>query len=53
MLGRTERIDMKKKTSAFRANTVPETLKLIEVLGILQAREWQVASLDELRGFSI
>ena len=53
MLDRTERIDMKKKTGAFRANTVPETLKLIEVLGILQARELQVVSLNEFRGFSI
>lgn len=36
---------------AFGANTVPEILKPIEVLGILQARKWQVASLNEFRGF--
>ena len=40
-----------KKTGAFGANTVPEILKPIEVLGIIQARKWQVASLNEFRAF--
>jgi len=50
MLGSTEGIDVR-KIGAFGANTVPEILKPIEVLGILQARKWQVASLNEFRAF--
>jgi hypothetical protein len=30
---------------------VPKALKVVEVLGILQARKWQVASLNEFREF--
>ncbi|KAI0897973.1 heme peroxidase [Annulohypoxylon nitens] len=35
----------------FGARTVPKALKIIEVLGINQARKWQVASLNEFREF--
>jgi linoleate 10R-lipoxygenase len=35
----------------FGARMVPKTLKIVEVLGILQARKWQVASLNEFREF--
>lgn len=36
---------------AFGAQNVPTVLKLVEVMGIEQAREWQVASLNEVRKF--
>lgn len=36
---------------AFGANNVPKILKQVEVLGILQARKWQVATLNEFRLF--
>ncbi|KAF8540122.1 heme peroxidase, partial [Trichophaea hybrida] len=36
---------------AFGANNVPDILKQIEVLGIKQARNWQVATLNEFRNF--
>ena len=35
----------------FGARTIPHSLKIIEVLGIKQARQWQVASLNEFREF--
>jgi linoleate 10R-lipoxygenase len=35
----------------FGARTVPKALKIVEVLGINQARKWQVASLNEFREF--
>ncbi|KAI1378948.1 linoleate diol synthase precursor [Hypoxylon crocopeplum] len=34
---------------AFGANQVPSALRVIEVLGITQAREWHVATLNEFR----
>ncbi|KAI0007940.1 linoleate diol synthase precursor [Xylariaceae sp. FL0662B] len=34
---------------AFGANQVPSALRVIEVLGIKQAREWHVATLNEFR----
>ncbi|MCJ1351753.1 MAG: hypothetical protein MMC33_001737 [Icmadophila ericetorum] len=36
---------------AFGAQNVPTVLKLVEVMGIEQARDWQVATLNELRKF--
>jgi hypothetical protein len=36
---------------AFGANQVPEVLRDIEILGIMQARSWKLASLNEFRKF--
>ena len=36
---------------AFEANNVPTILRAVEVLGIEQARSWNVASLNEFRQF--
>ncbi|KAI5926939.1 linoleate diol synthase precursor [Camillea tinctor] len=36
---------------AFGANQVPEALRAVEILGINQAREWHVATLNELRQY--
>ena len=35
----------------FGARQVPKMLRMVEILGILQARKWQVASLNEFREF--
>ncbi|KAI0205662.1 heme peroxidase [Astrocystis sublimbata] len=35
----------------FGARNVPKALKIVEVLGINQARKWQIASLNEFRDF--
>ncbi|CCX12338.1 heme peroxidase [Pyronema domesticum] len=35
----------------FGANHVPDILKPVEILGIIQARKWQCASLNEFRKF--
>ncbi|KAI1650500.1 heme peroxidase [Daldinia loculata] len=35
----------------FGARTIPKALKVVEVLGIIQGRKWQVASLNEFREF--
>ncbi|OTB07391.1 hypothetical protein M426DRAFT_71767 [Hypoxylon sp. CI-4A] len=35
---------------AFGANQVPNAMRVIEILGITQAREWHVATLNEFRG---
>ncbi|KAF4461846.1 hypothetical protein FALBO_11355 [Fusarium albosuccineum] len=35
----------------FGARMVPKALKVVEVAGIMQARKWQVASLNEFREF--
>ena len=35
----------------FGARQVPKILRMVEILGILQARKWQVASLNEFREF--
>jgi hypothetical protein len=37
--------------AAFGANSIPDVMKNIEILGIKQAREWQVCSLNEFRQF--
>ncbi|PHH86123.1 hypothetical protein CDD83_10692 [Cordyceps sp. RAO-2017] len=37
--------------AAFGARMVPKALRIVEVLGIRQARRWQVASLNEFRAF--
>ena len=36
---------------AFGANQVPEVLRDIEILGIMQARSWKLASLNEFRKY--
>ncbi|KAL7621351.1 hypothetical protein AAE478_008672 [Parahypoxylon ruwenzoriense] len=36
---------------AFGANQVPTAMRVIEILGIKQAREWHVATLNELRQY--
>ncbi|KAF4976448.1 hypothetical protein FZEAL_6886 [Fusarium zealandicum] len=36
---------------AFGARMIPKALKVVEVLGIMQGRKWQVASLNEFRDF--
>lgn len=36
---------------AFGANRVPDILKSVEILGIIQARSWNLASLNEFRQF--
>jgi hypothetical protein len=36
---------------AFGANQVPEILRDVEILGIMQARAWKLASLNEFRKF--
>ncbi|MCJ1452325.1 hypothetical protein MMC28_002667 [Mycoblastus sanguinarius] len=45
----TESID--DTAGAFGAKQVPKALKVIEVAGIVQARKWEVASLNEFRSF--
>ena len=35
----------------FGARMVPKALRVVEILGILQARKWQLASLNEFRDF--
>ncbi|KAK4210700.1 heme peroxidase [Rhypophila decipiens] len=42
---------MKDPAGIFGARTIPKALKIVEVLGIKQARKWQVASLNEFRDF--
>lgn len=42
---------MKDPAGVFGARTVPKALKIVEILGIKQARKWQVASLNEFRDF--
>jgi len=39
------------KIGAFGANRVPDILRSVEILGIIQARKWQAASLNEFREF--
>ncbi|KAK3322736.1 heme peroxidase [Apodospora peruviana] len=42
---------MQDPAGVFGARTIPKALKIVEVLGINQARKWQVASLNEFRQF--
>ncbi|KAK0625776.1 linoleate diol synthase [Immersiella caudata] len=42
---------MEDPAGIFGARTIPKVLKIVEVLGIKQARKWQVASLNEFRDF--
>jgi linoleate 8R-lipoxygenase/9,12-octadecadienoate 8-hydroperoxide 8R-isomerase len=37
---------------SFGANRVPKILKSVEILGIIQARSWNIASLNEFREFA-
>ncbi|KAF4618994.1 hypothetical protein G7Y89_g14852 [Cudoniella acicularis] len=41
----------KDPAGSFGARTTPKALRIIEIMGILQARKWQVASLNEFRDF--
>ena len=41
----------RKPTAAFGAHQVPVVLKLVTVLGMSQARNWRVGTLNELRKF--
>ena len=37
--------------NSYGANRVPPVMRVIEILGIVQAREWDVASLNEFRAY--
>ncbi|KAI4129585.1 MAG: hypothetical protein LQ338_002159 [Usnochroma carphineum] len=45
------RDSMEDPAGAFGAKKIPKHLRTIEILGILQARRWEVASLNEFREF--
>ena len=40
-----------KPASAYRARGTPEALRLVEILGIEQAREWGLCTMNEFRAF--
>lgn len=42
---------VKDVAGSFGANNVPEILRAVEILGIKQARSWNLATLNELRSF--
>lgn len=42
---------MEDPAGCFGARMVPKALRVIEILGIIQARKWQLASLNETRDF--
>lgn len=42
---------MDEPAGMFGARMVPKALKIVEILGINQARKWQIASLNEFREF--
>ncbi|KAI1430665.1 linoleate diol synthase [Xylaria sp. CBS 124048] len=42
---------MDEPAGVFGARTVPKALKIVEILGINQARKWGIASLNEFREF--
>lgn len=42
---------MEDPAGCFGARRIPKALRVVEILGILQARKWQVASLNEFRQF--
>lgn len=42
---------MEDPAGIFGARTIPKVLRIVEILGIKQARKWQVASLNEFRDF--
>ncbi|KAH0432490.1 linoleate diol synthase [Colletotrichum camelliae] len=42
---------MEDPAGTFGARMVPKALKIVEIMGIKQARAWQVASLNEFRDF--
>ncbi|EPS41013.1 hypothetical protein H072_5099 [Dactylellina haptotyla CBS 200.50] len=42
---------MKDPAGAFGARNIPKAMRVIEILGILQARKWQVCTLNEFRKF--
>jgi linoleate 10R-lipoxygenase len=50
-LARVLKEAMDDPAGSFGARMVPKALKIVEVLGISQARKWQVASLNEFREF--
>ncbi|KAL8897030.1 MAG: hypothetical protein Q9207_007419, partial [Kuettlingeria erythrocarpa] len=45
------RESMEDPAGAFGARKIPKHLRTVEILGILQARRWEVASLNEFRQF--
>lgn len=42
---------MEDPAGCFGARRIPKALRVVEILGILQARKWQVSSLNEFRQF--
>lgn len=42
---------MEDPAGCFGARNVPKALRVVEILGIMQGRKWQVASLNEFRDF--
>lgn len=42
---------MEDPAGCFGARRIPKALRVVEILGVLQARKWQVASLNEFRDF--
>lgn len=50
-LARVMQETMEDPAGLFGARMVPKFLKIVEVTGILTARKWQLASLNELRDF--
>ncbi len=42
---------MEDPAGCFGARRIPKALRVVEILGILQARKWQVGSLNEFRQF--
>lgn len=42
---------MEDPAGCFGARNVPKALRVVEILGIVQGRKWQVASLNEFRDF--
>jgi hypothetical protein len=47
----TTRSSFYSQAGAFGANQVPEILRDVEILVIMQAHSWKLASLDEFRKF--
>jgi len=42
---------MEDPAGLFGSRMVPKALRVVEILGIIQSRKWQMASLNEFRGF--
>lgn len=50
-LVRVMKESMEDPAGCFGARMVPKALRVVEILGIMQGRKWQVASLNEFRDF--